>query len=87
MDSNTTYLGLYEELAYGMDLGHFLEELGWCLAISTVKYSILAFYWRLFSTRKRARKALYACFGVVTCWMVAIVSRGTQNVTPADMVS
>lgn len=73
------YLDLQEKIWNALDLGHFLEELGWCLAISSVKYSILAFYWRLFASRKQARKVLYACLIVVTCWIVANVGQDAQT--------
>lgn len=55
-------------------LGHFIEGLGWCLAIACVKYSIVAFYWRLFGGRKRARWSLLVLSIVITSWTLATVS-------------
>ncbi|MCJ1459210.1 hypothetical protein MMC28_009587 [Mycoblastus sanguinarius] len=53
--------------------GLFIGEFCWAASIFTVKYSILAFYWRLFSKLKGARIAIRVLLAVVTCWAIAAV--------------
>ena len=52
----------------------FLSEICWVVVVWIVKYSILAFYWRLFSANRRStRIVIWALTAVVTCWGIAVV--------------
>ena len=52
----------------------FITEVCWAVAIWIVKYSILAFYWRLFSTnRKLHRVIIVVLTAFVTCWGISAV--------------
>ena len=54
--------------------GLFISELCWTFIIWMVKYSILAFYWRLFSTNRRSiRIIIWVLAAAVTIWGVAVV--------------
>ena len=58
--------------------GLFISELCWTFIIWMVKYSILAFYWRLFSTNRRLiRITIWVLAAAVTIWGVAVV--GTRS--------
>lgn len=46
-------------------------ELLYCLTIGLVKFSILAFYWRLF--RVSIRIAVYVLGAVTICWEIGVV--------------
>lgn len=49
-------------------------EICWAVAIWIVKYSVLVFYWRLFSTdRKFHRVVILVLTAFVTCWGIAVV--------------
>ena len=45
----------------------------WIVAVSFAKYSILAFYWRLFKSVKCVRVGIYVLLAIVTVWLLAIV--------------
>ena len=45
----------------------------WIVAVSFVKYSILALYWRLFSSVKSVRIGIYVLLAIVTVWFLAFV--------------
>lgn len=52
----------------------FAGSICWAIVIWIVKYSILAFYWRLFSGNRRVVRFVIWALGVlVTCWGVAMV--------------
>lgn len=53
--------------------GLFTSEICWALGISIVKFSILAFYWRLFSHVRNARLAVYTLLLLVTSWTIGVV--------------
>ena len=56
----------------------FISDLCWIVVIFTVKYSILAFYWRLFAHVRKARKAIFILLAFVTCWTIAVVTSGSE---------
>lgn len=52
----------------------FISQICWVVVSCTVKYSILAFYWRLFSANHRViRVTIWALAASVTCWAIAAV--------------
>ncbi len=52
----------------------FISDICWVVVIWTVKYSILAFYWRLFSVnRPLTRLFIWALTALVMCWGIAVV--------------
>ena len=54
--------------------GLFISEICWIFVIWIVKYSILAFYWRLFSANRRSiRIIIWVLAAAVTIWGVAVV--------------
>lgn len=72
-------LGSPWELVPSMDLKAdgkvaFISEICWAVVIWIVKYSILAFYWRLFSANRQSTRAfIWVLAALVTCWGVAVV--------------
>ena len=55
-------------------IGIFIFEICWAVVIWIVKYSILAFYWRLFSVNCRSiRVIIWALVAFVTLWGLAVV--------------
>ena len=55
-------------------LGGFIEAVCWTFIIWTVKISILAFYWRLFSANRRSiRLIIWILAAVVMAWGIAVV--------------
>lgn len=52
----------------------FIIEICWGVVIWIVKYSILAFYWRLFSASRRStRIIIWTLAAFVTCWGISVV--------------
>ena len=52
----------------------FIDEAFWTVALWIVKYSILAFYWRLFAGNRRSvRIVIWVLTAFVACWGVAVV--------------
>ena len=51
----------------------FVMGICWIVAVSFAKYSILALYWRLFSSVKSVRIGLYVLLAIVTAWLLAFV--------------
>ena len=51
----------------------FAMGICWIVAVSFAKYSILALYWRLFSSVKSVRFGLYVLLAIVTVWLLAVV--------------
>ena len=55
-------------------LAAFTIEICWGIVMWTVKYSILAFYWRLFSANRRSiRLIIWTLAAFVTCWGLSVV--------------
>lgn len=50
----------------------WIAQILYTFAISTIKFSVLAFYWRLFSVK--GRTTIYLVTGMAVAWCVAIVS-------------
>lgn len=50
----------------------YIGQILYVLSIVAIKYSVLAFYWRLFSVS--ARVAIYIVTFMVTGWLIALVS-------------
>ena len=52
----------------------YVSDICWEVAIWVVRYSILAFYWRLLSTNRRLiRVAIWVLTALMTCWVIAVV--------------
>ena len=51
----------------------FITAICWIVAVSFAKYSILVFYWRLFSSVKSVRVGIYVLLAIVTVWLLAFV--------------
>ena len=55
--------------------GIFISEIGWANAICVTKCSILAFYWRLFSSHGRSfRITVWALLALMINWDITVVS-------------
>ena len=52
----------------------FISEVCYTGTIVFAKFSILAFYWRLFSRNTFVRWSVIVIAGMVTCWGIAVVS-------------
>ena len=77
-------LTTYQEETFAKGL--FISEICWTFVIWTVKCSILAFYWRLFSTNRRSIQVIIWILAVaVMVWGVAVVGARPlcQRVVPA----
>lgn len=51
----------------------FITGVCWIVAVSSAKYSILAMYWRLFSSVKSVRVGIYVLLAIVTVWLLAFL--------------
>lgn len=52
----------------------FITQICWGVVIWIVKYSVLAFYWRLFSANRRStRVTIWTLAALVTCWGNSVV--------------
>ena len=58
----------------------FSGELLYVTAIGTIKGSLIAFYWRLFSIRGRI--PLLTVAGILVAWTIATVCRLVQSTSP-----
>ena len=55
-------------------LGFFISQICWVFVLWIVTYSILAFYWRLFSCNGRlTRFAIWTITVAVLCWGISVV--------------
>ena len=55
-------------------LEDFISQICWIVVLWIVKCSILAFYWRLFSTNGRSvRVVVWVIAAAVVCWGIAVV--------------
>jgi hypothetical protein len=43
------------------------------ITLATVKWSTLAFYWRIFSANKSIKIPIWTLAGVVAAWSIAVV--------------
>ncbi|RDW60639.1 hypothetical protein BP6252_12022 [Coleophoma cylindrospora] len=59
------------EAIWAFRLGLFIQELTYTTIIAIVKYSILAFYWRIFRVPS-IRLPIQILAGIVTCWAIAL---------------
>lgn len=55
-------------------IGLFISELVYIFGIVFVKWSILAFYWRIFSADTRIRLPIWIMFTMVCMWGISVVS-------------
>ena len=53
--------------------GLFVSEVSYTCIICSVKFSLLAFYWRIFK-QSRIRIPIYVLGAIVSCWGIAVVS-------------
>ena len=55
-------------------LEDFISHICWIVVLWIVKCSVLAFYWRLFSTNGRSvRVVIWVIAAAVMCWGIAVV--------------
>lgn len=55
-------------------IGYFISQICWVIVLWIIKCSILAFYWRLFSSNGRStRVAIWTIAVAVMCWGIAVV--------------
>lgn len=65
--------GTFQEIELLL-LATFINEICWGVVMWIVKYSILAFYWRLFSANRRSTRFIIWTMAVfVTCWGISVV--------------
>lgn len=55
-------------------IGLFVSEMAYTATLSTVKWSTLALYWRIFNARKSIRVLIWVLCGIVSAWAIAVVS-------------
>ncbi|PNP52283.1 hypothetical protein FNYG_15856 [Fusarium nygamai] len=53
-------------------VGVFICEITYSLTLCTVKWSILAFYWRIFGSTYLIRVPIWTLLGLVTAWCIAV---------------
>ncbi|KAI1160798.1 hypothetical protein F5B18DRAFT_630887 [Nemania serpens] len=53
--------------------GLFVSELAYTITIITVKWSTLAFYWRVFATKRSIRWPIWILGGIVSAWGIAVL--------------
>ena len=78
-NTNATELGdvniHYTEIIFQ---GFFISQICWVLILWIVKCSILAFYWRLFSTNSLSiRLGVWTITVFVMCWGILVVNSST----------
>jgi hypothetical protein len=54
-------------------IGLFISEIVYTLTLVTVKFSTLAFYWRIFGSSTSIRIPIWSLLGVVAAWGIAVV--------------
>ncbi|KAK1488066.1 hypothetical protein CCUS01_14797 [Colletotrichum cuscutae] len=54
-------------------IGLFVSEVAYTVTLSTVKWSTLALYWRIFNARKSIRYYIWAMAGIVLAWFIAVI--------------
>ncbi|KAK0377687.1 TAM domain methyltransferase [Colletotrichum limetticola] len=54
-------------------IGLFVSEVAYTVTLSTVKWSTLALYWRIFNARKSIRYYIWAMTGIVLAWFIAVI--------------
>ncbi|KAK1569460.1 uncharacterized protein LY79DRAFT_653959 [Colletotrichum navitas] len=54
-------------------LGLFISEIAYTITLTTIKSSILMFYWRIFGARPSIRILIWILFGVVMSWCIAVL--------------
>ncbi|KAM5528463.1 hypothetical protein FOXYSP1_18944 [Fusarium oxysporum f. sp. phaseoli] len=55
------------------EIGLFIGEITYSLTLCTVKWSILAFYWRIFGSTYLIRAPIWTLLGLVTAWCIAVL--------------
>ena len=53
--------------------GLFIAEYLYTMSIVLVKWSILAFYWRIFGSVSLTRLPIWILFGIISAWGIAVV--------------
>ncbi|OHE96937.1 hypothetical protein CORC01_07722 [Colletotrichum orchidophilum] len=54
-------------------IGLFASEMAYTVTMSTVKWSTLALYWRIFNTRKSIRYYIWTTAGTILAWFVVVI--------------
>ncbi|TWU70476.1 hypothetical protein ED733_000279 [Metarhizium rileyi] len=65
-------------------LGLFVAEILYTLSLVFIKWSILAFYWRIFGAGRRIRPLLWTMFAVVCSWGIAVLLITIFQCLPVD---
>lgn len=55
----------------------WIAQVFYTFAIASIKFAVLAFYWRLFSVN--ARIVIWVVFGMCVAWFIAIVGTPVHN--------
>ncbi|MCJ1311312.1 hypothetical protein MMC25_004983 [Agyrium rufum] len=63
--------------------GLFIAEYCYTVVICSIKFSLLAFYWRIFKVTT-IRIPIYVIGGVVTCWGIAVLLVSTFQCAPVN---
>ncbi|KAK5998967.1 hypothetical protein PT974_01351 [Cladobotryum mycophilum] len=61
------------DAVYAWAIGLFIAEVGYTLTLMSVKWSILAFYWRSFSVRESAQIPILILAVIVLIWSIAVL--------------
>ena len=69
---------------YAYALGLFMQEILYASLICLVKFSILAFYWRIFNHVVIIRMPIYILGALVGCWGIACVSYCCRELIELD---
>ncbi|KAH7124688.1 hypothetical protein EDB81DRAFT_846977 [Dactylonectria macrodidyma] len=64
--------------------GLFIAEYLYTLSIVLVKWSILAFYWRIFGSVSSTRLPIWVLFGIVSAWGIAVILVSTFQCLPVS---
>ncbi|KAH6664782.1 hypothetical protein F5X68DRAFT_225559 [Plectosphaerella plurivora] len=54
-------------------IGLFISEITYTLNLATVKFSTLAFYWRIFGSNSSIHIPIWTLFGIVSAWGIAVL--------------
>ncbi|KAM5342214.1 hypothetical protein ACJ41O_015245 [Fusarium nematophilum] len=64
--------------------GLFIAEYVYTMSIVLVKWSILAFYWRIFGSVRSTRLPIWILFGIISSWGIAVILVSTFQCMPVS---
>ncbi|KAI8651630.1 hypothetical protein NCS55_01408700 [Fusarium keratoplasticum] len=64
--------------------GLFIAEYVYTMSIVLVKWSILAFYWRIFGSVGSTRLPIWILFGIISSWGIAVILVSTFQCMPVS---